>query len=429
MDKDRAGKYTPEQMRRAFCLLFTLMALSRVVALEFSDIYVTLGLPPENRQANLGLTIFPTLIIPVGGEFEGMGQAYTAVARDISFFDANAAASSMLEYTELTFIHNNWIADTSVEGMLYTLRFGDLGLAFGGKFLHVPFTAYDTFARQVAGGRYSEGTVGANVSYNFLRDYYFPGVAVGATAKAVYRYVPASIAANQSAVGFAADAGVLTRFNLLKGFASRTPNFSAGVAARNFGPPVRGEPLPSQVTAGIAYSPIRPLIIATDVIVPVSLAPGVGAEPVAGALGASVQVTPFFSARSGLLLRWAGPRFSLGATLELTDLSIDVNYNLDLATQFVNLDRFSIQGRLNLGDQGRGALQDTVDRLYLEGWNAYAAGNLDTAISRCQEALRLDPTFVPAAELLRISLQTRQLEQDLRSLDLERIGAVRDASE
>ena len=102
-----------------------------------------------------------------------------------------AAASATLEFTELTFVHNNWIADTSIEGVLYTRRANDLGIAAGGKFLHVPFTRYDALSQQVAGGRYSEGTVGLNVSYNFARSYEFPGVAVGATVKTAYRYVPA----------------------------------------------------------------------------------------------------------------------------------------------------------------------------------------------------------------------------------------------
>lgn len=400
-------------------LVFAATSLS---ALEFSEIYASIGGNNEERLANTGLAIFPTLIIPTGGEFEGMGQAYTAVARDASFFDANAAASSSLEFTELTFVHNNWIADTSLEGVLYTRRVNDFGVAVGGKFLHVPFTEYDALSRQVSGGRYSEGTVGANVSYNFARSFEFPGVAVGATLKTAYRYVPAQIAEDQSAVGFAADLGVLSRFDFLKSYSSRTPNFAVGVSARNLGPAVRGEPLPTQVTGGVAYSPVRPVIVATDLIVPLSLAPGVPAPPIGGAAGVSVRITPFFAAQTGVLLRWGGSRISLGATLDLTDISVDVNYNLDLATQFTNIDRFSVQARLNFGDEGRGALRDLVDRYYLEAWKASALGDIETAIEYSQKALDLDPGFTPAAELLQVSLDSRQLERDLRAIDLESIG-------
>ena len=215
---------------------------------------------------------------------------------------------------------------------------------------------------------------------------------------------------------------MLSRFDFLKPYSSRSPNFAVGVAARNFGPPVSGEPLPSRVTTGVAYSPLRAVIVAGDFIVPVSFASGIPASPVAGAIGASVRVTEFFAAQTGVLVRREGSRFSLGASLDLTDLSVDVNYNLDLATQFTNVDRFSVQARLIFGDEGRGALRDLVDRYYLEAWRASALGQLDVAIEYSQKALELDPTFTPAQELLRISLDTRQLQQDLRSIDLESIS-------
>ncbi|MFP4113669.1 MAG: UPF0164 family protein [Spirochaetota bacterium] len=415
--------------RRSILLLAVLTALAtaNVPAIEFSDIYATLG--TADRGRNAGLSIFPTLVIPTGGEFEGMGQAYTAVARDAGFFDANAAGSSTLEFTELTFVHNNWIADTSLEGVLYTRRFGDLGIAMGGKFLHVPFTEYDELSRQVAGGQYSEGTAGINLSYNFLRSFEFPGIAVGLTLKSAYRFIPAQIAPNQSAVGFLADLGIISRFDLLKPYSSRSPNFAVGATARNFGPPVKGEPLPSQITAGISYSPIRPVVIATDVILPVSLAPGVGAPGLSGAVGVSVRVTPFFTVQAGTLLRWEGTRVSLGTTLDLTDLSIDVNYNLDHGTQFTNVDRFSLQARLNFGDEGRRALRDLVDQYYLEAWRASAIGDLEVAIEYSQKALGLDPTFTPAQELLTITLDTRRLQQDLRAIDLESIGETLDETD
>ena len=390
-----------------------------LAAVEFSDIYARIGNADPGRAANTGLTIFPTLIIPSGGEYEGMATAYTAVARDVGFLDANPAGSATLGLTELTFTHNNWIEETYIDGAIYTIRFDDLGLAFGGKFLHVPFTRYNALSDQVASGRYSEGTVGANVSYNFFRDFYFPGLSVGATVKAAYRYVPPAIAPGQSAIGFAADVGILTRLNFLKFYASRSPNFAAGVVAKNFGPPVGGEPLPSQVTAGIAYSPIRPVIIAADFIVPVSLAAGVPSERVAGAVGTAIQITPFFSAQSGFLLKFGGSRLALGSTLTLPDVTIVTNYTLDLVTQFKNFDRLSVQAQLNFGDRGRGELRDTVDQLYLDAWLASVSGELESAVDLLQEALGLDPTFTPASELLILTQRTLDLQDELKAIDLQ----------
>ena len=408
----------------ALRLLFT---AGSAPALELSDIYAQIGITPA-RMGTSGLTVFPTLIIPSGGTFESMGQAYTAVAHDASFLDANPAGSATLELTELSLAHNNWIADSSIESITYTRRFGDLGIAAAGKFLHVPFTHYDTTSRQVSGGRYSEGSVGINASYNLLRSYSFPGISVGATIKTAYRYVPEVIAPNQTIIGFAADIGVLSRFDLFKTYSARTPNFAAGASARNFGPPVGNEPLPSQITTGVAYSPVRPVTVASDLIVPVSLASGVPPSPIGGALGVTVRITSFFAAQTGILLRTGGSRFSMGATLALSDIILDVNYNLDLATQFSSLDRFSVQARLNFGDEGRAATRKLVDEYYLEAWRASAVGKTDLAIEYSQRALDLDPSFSPAARLLQISRETRQLQLDLRAIDLESIGAVDDQS-
>jgi hypothetical protein len=412
-------------MRSRFLLLALvagfILPITNLSALEWSDIYARLGARSDDLIENTGLYLFPTLIIPAGGEFEGMATAYTAVARDVSFLDANPAASATLELTELTFTHNNWIADTYIDGAVYTMRVRDLGLAFGGKFLHVPFTRYG-LSEQLASGRYSEGTVGANISYNFFRDFNYPGLSVGATLKSAYRFVPEIIAPGQSAIGFAADAGVLTRFNFLKYYASRSPNFAAGISARNFGPPVAGEPLPSQVTTGVAYSPIRPLIVAMDVIVPISLAAGVPRERMAGAIGTAVQITPFFSAQTGLLLKWGGTRFALGATLRLPDVTLVTNYTLDLATQFSNLNRLSVQAQLNFGDRGRGTDRDRVDQLYLDAWLLSTAGDLEEAVSLLNEALIIDPTFTPASELLQVTQRSLDLQRELADIDLERLG-------
>lgn len=409
---------------RGLILTLLLLIAHSAAAIDFSDIYASITDGIEEAALNTGLTIFPTLLIPAGGEFEGMGTAYTAVARDVSFLEANAAASSTLEFTEVTFIHNNWIADTSVEGVVSTLRLGDLGLAFGGKFLHVPFTRYNALTEQVASGRYSEGTIGANVSYNFLRSYYYAGLSAGLTAKVIYRTIPQSVAPNQSAIGFAVDLGVLSRFNLFKFYASRDKNFGVGLSIRNIGPPVKEEPLPSQATLGVAYSPVRPVIVATDFIVPFTLSATVPWEGVGAAMGVAVDVVEFFSAQAGLLLRAGGPRITLGADFRLTDVSFNVNYTLDMATQLAAFDRFSVQARLNLGDRGRGLLRDTVDMLYLDAWTQSAAGNLEESIRLASKAYELDPTFQPARELLEITQRTLDLQNELRSIELKDLDSV-----
>ena len=198
-------------------------------------------------------------------------MANTAAARDVTFIEANPSVSSVIEESEFALFHNNLIADTSIEAIGYTTRFGRLGTGFAAKVLHVPFTSYDDFGVQLSTGRYLESIFTSNISYNFFRSFNFDGVAVGANLKGAYRNIPAQIAANQSAGGVMADFGVTTRFDLFKFYAAKARNVAVGAVVRNLGPPVLGEPLPTAFGTGLSYSPIRPLLLAVDVTVPFHL--------------------------------------------------------------------------------------------------------------------------------------------------------------
>ncbi|TVR05198.1 MAG: hypothetical protein EA403_03510 [Spirochaetaceae bacterium] len=371
------------------------------------------------RVRNTGLTVFPTLVIPMGGEYEAMGTAYTAVARDATFFDANPAASSRLNLTELTLMHNNLIADTSMESLVYAVRWGDLGFAVGGKFLHVPFTEYDIIGVQQNSVRYTEMVAGVNVSYNLFNSFNFHGVSIGTTLKAAHRNIPAVIAPGQSAFGVMADVGVLTRFNFLKFYPSRSRNFSVGVTARNLGPPVLDEPLPSSIVAGIAYAPLHPLLLAFDVTTPVVLFSDAPPEEISYAAGLAVQVTDFFAAQTGFQLRGGNPRITLGGRVNVRELGFHANYTLDMTTQTDRIDRFSVMASLNLGDRGRADVQRMVEEYYLDSLAAYAAGEFEATVILASRAVELDPRFTPAQETLATAQRLLDLQ---RQLDAIRLG-------
>ena len=390
-----------------------------IFAQDYSDVYGDASslIADENSffyDPNTGLTVFPILQIPGGGKYEGMGTAYTAVVGDSGFLEANPSASSVLDNTELSLTHNNWIADSRLEGVIYTMRFNDLGIGFGGKFLYVPFTGYDDWGERTGGGYYSESIATANVSYNFFSSYAFYGVAVGANLKIAYRNVPSVRYENQSALAGLLDVGVLTRLNFLKFFASRSKNFSVGIVLKNLGPLVLEEPLPTVLTAGLAYSPLRPVTLAVDLNIPISY--GQEAEAINLAAGLNVSVTDFFSIQSGFQYRGANPRISLGGTVDLERVSFVANYTLDLSTMSDTPDRFSIEAKINLGDEGRLAQRDRVDEYYISGIEEFASGNLEKAIGYFEKALKLDPDFEPAREYL--EEVTRQLKNrdELRSL-------------
>ncbi|WP_455383270.1 UPF0164 family protein [Salinispira pacifica] len=388
-------------------------------AADFADTYgYIVGIFDPQGPQNTGLTVFPTLMIPMGGLSEGMGTAYTAVGRDVGYLESNPAASSVMDYTELAIQHKNLIADANMESMVYTIRLDNLGLGAGLKFLHVPFTGYGSYGQQTTTFRYTETVATLNAAYNFLHGFYFNGLAFGANLKVAYRGEPnvPGLIENQSAFGIMGDAGLLARFNFLKFYPSRTRNFSIGVAAKNFGPPALGEPLPSLISAGIAYSPLRPLLFAFDLNVPVSLLPDVPPAPIGFAGGVDVTITDFFATQAGFLLKGGNPRVSLGADVKLANFALHVNYILDMTTQLGALDNFSVQVRFNFGDRGRAAREKKIEDQYLNALDALAHGDYDTTLKLCREIISVDPSFDPARETIKNVLRSIDLQQQMEQL-------------
>ncbi len=379
---------------------------------------------------NEGLTTLPTLNVPMGGRAEGMGTAFSAVSDDASFIEWNPAGSSRLQRTELAFYHNNWIADSKVEGAVFTTRLGELGLAASGKWLYLPFTEYDEYGDRASKGYYSEAVATLNASYNLLAGYYFTGLSVGANLKGAFRLMPdysddegnviAGSGKSQSVFAPMVDLGSLTRFNVLKFYQAREKNASAAVVLKNMGPPALDEPLPTALTAGVSYKPIRPLLIAFDYSIPINLQDPALSERHYWACGVSTTVTKFLTMRTGLLAKGTNMRFTIGSAVTLMGIDIDINYTLDLLTQLQPLNRVSLGARFNLGDGGRGEKTKKVDELYLRGLEEYANGNLDEAIRYWEEALVLDRGFDPAREGLQTIKAARALEEridDIRRLE------------
>lgn len=370
---------------------------------------------------NQGLTALPVLDVPMGGRAEGMAGAFSAVADDASFLEWNPAGSSMMARTELAFFHNNWIADTKVEGAVFTTRFGDLGLAAGGKWLYLPFTEYNEFGDRASKGYYSEAVAVFNASYNLFSGYYFSGVSVGANLKTALRSVPdysddagnviGGSGADQSAFAPMMDLGLLTRFNLVKLYHARERNASFALVVRNLGAPTMGEPLPTTAVAGLSYRPIRPVLFAFDFSVPVNLQDPDLSEKPYWAAGGSVDITKFLSMRAGLLSKIGNLRITIGSALQLDSIALDVNYTMDLLTQLQPLNRVSVAARFDFGDRGRKERAALVESHYLRGLEAYAGGDNEEALREWEAALKLDPRFDPAREGRAAVLRSKMLEE------------------
>ncbi|MDR0551277.1 MAG: UPF0164 family protein [Spirochaetaceae bacterium] len=376
---------------------------------------------------NAGLTAFPILNVPIGGRYAAVSGAFSAVSSDLTCLESNPAGTATLEQTGLAFFHNNWIADTKVEGAAFAIRFGNLGLGAAGKWLWTPFAEYDDFGKNLSKGYYSEAAGTLNVSYNFFKGYYFEGISVGLNLKGALRSVPdyagsqsesaaAGSGKEQSAFAIMADLGFLTRINLFKPYISNEKNTSFALVFRNYGGDVgAGDPLPAALAAAVSYKPSRALTLSFDAAIPIYIEnfthvdTSLSEKPYFS-FGVSGAITSFLQVSGGFTIKSGGIRAVVGAETKIDSMSFYLNYTLDLVTQLQPLNRVTIGVRFDMGDMGRAAKRAACEKAYLDGVTAYNEGRDDDARANWQEALRIDAKFQPATEALFVLENFEKLE-------------------
>lgn len=387
------------------------------------------------QSANTGLTSFRSLYIPIGGRSEAMAGAFTAMTDDAAFFEYNPAASSLLKQTELSFFHNFWIADSAVDTLIFTQRFSDLGYGAALKTFYIPFTEYNIFGERASSGYYSETTAMLNISYNFFSGYTFKGFAAGGNLKASYRSMPdysdnisgliiPKSGLAQSAAAVMGDFGILMRFNAGKLYSSREPNLNIGIAAHNIGGAWTGfgskiteeNPLPSYISAGIAYKIIKPLTFSLDVQQPFNIKNLFKSELFSGSFGAEYFITDFFAVQAGLLIKGINPKISLGSAVIWKQMLFNVSYSLDLTSSLAPLNKVSLAVKMHLGDRGREKRINEVYTLYKQGLRLYADGELESAIEKWREVLALAPRFDPAKSGIKSAQNSIELQKKIKDV-------------
>lgn len=410
---------------RTFSILFLLIILqiftsenALLYALDYSDISSTLtDLGFFNSSKNEGTTSFRSLLIPIGGRPESLGNAFTGLSDDASYINYNAAASSILSDTQACVYHNSWIADSKMETFAYTTRIDNFGFGVQAGCFYLPFTEYNIFGERVNASYYSETNIAANISYNFLAGYDFKGLALGASIKSAFRSMPdytnndtdAIIPLSglaQSGIALMADIGMMMQFNFLKFFASRTPNVRIGVSVQNLGAGITGigsnkgvqldDPLPTYVGAGMSCQ-FLPVITATfDIKQPFNLQHPDEYEMFSFSGGLILAFTKNFNLLLGTEFKGGNPRFSTGAEFQLSNARLNFNYTLDLTSSFNPINRISISAKILLGDRGRAQRQKMIDELYSKGLDYYANAQWEEAIEVWQAILVLNKRYDPA---------------------------------
>jgi hypothetical protein len=158
------------------------------------------------------------------------------------------------------------------------------------------------------------------------------------------------------------------------------------------------------------------VLIGADVTVPFTPFSPLPSESVGYAVGTAITVTDFFAIRSGFQVKGGNPRVTMGGSVGIQDMTVTINYTLDMTTQLTAFDRFSLQAGFSLGDRGRGEIQERIRTLYLDALQAFAEGDLEETIELTEEVLQLDPRFQPAAETLEMAEQMQSLQNQMESI-------------
>jgi hypothetical protein len=170
-----------------------------------------------------GTTAAQFLKIGIGPRAIAMGSAFTATANDLTAIYWNPAGISYNYSTDAMFNHTNWIADVGYDFAGFSTNVSGVGTL--GAFVSVLKSIDGMMVRTVelpegTGERFDAG--GISIGLSFAREL-TDNFSIGFNAKYIREYIW-----NESAAGFALDAGVLYRIDVLN-------ELRLGASISNFG--------------------------------------------------------------------------------------------------------------------------------------------------------------------------------------------------
>ena len=160
-----------------------------------------------------GTTAAQFLKIGVGPRAIGMGSAFAATADDISAMYWNPAGMAILNKNEVTFNHVDWIANTGLDFAAASVKSEGIGTI--GAFVTIMQTIDGMLVRTTevpegTGELFDAGSMAIGLTFaRSLTDNF----SIGFNAKYIREYIW-----HESAVGFALDAGVLYKIDVLNEF-------------------------------------------------------------------------------------------------------------------------------------------------------------------------------------------------------------------
>ncbi|MDZ7860245.1 MAG: PorV/PorQ family protein [Candidatus Krumholzibacteriota bacterium] len=194
------------------------------------------------RAGEPGTSGFLFLRLGNGARASGMGEAFTAVADDVTGMHYNPAGLAGIEKVELNVTHSEWLMGIRFEQVSIANEMfgGAVGFNFTGLY-YGDLERRGNFPTVAPDGTFSPYDLGASVGYG--RDI-LPDLSAGMSAKLLYQRIDF-----ESATGWAVDLGVIHR--------SRIEGMTFAASLLNLGPQAKfvEEKFypPFQTRLGVAY--------------------------------------------------------------------------------------------------------------------------------------------------------------------------------
>ncbi|HRY30357.1 MAG TPA: PorV/PorQ family protein [Elusimicrobiota bacterium] len=375
--------------------------LSRPLAVISLLSFALLFSPPTGLAENYGTTSGEILKLPVGARAVGMGEAQTALPHDLSASHWNPAGLGTLSSPEISLMHHRLYEDVQQYYALVACPLGALGTPAVG-FNHLTVESFQGFDAQGTPTRPLESRADA-ASLSWGKNL-FSGASdpSGLFGGLTFKFLQEEHA-DVSASGLATDVGFLYRPPLPAapawGWVRRT---SLGLAVKNLGQGPKFDtqtpPLPTEITAGVAYSHFLEgdiLHLALDVRKNAEAGNG-------GAFGVEYGTRDLLALRAGFVTtrdRSAGLR--LGAGFRLRRVRLDYAWS-------ANGDDLDASHRLSLtfqwgtpsSRQDPVLLRDVFNDHLAQGKKWMELGAYDRAVLQFQQALEARPGDPEAHKLL-----------------------------
>jgi len=194
-----------------------------------------LYVPKPVFSSGLGTTTGNFLKMNIGTRAVGMGEAFCALADDVSAMHWNPAGLGFISNPELGTMHTFWLGNISHEylGYLQPISWGTLGM--GISYLHMD--RMERIRRGTVEGKFTVYDIYGGLAYGLpISEFLSLGFNLMALQSKIDR---------DTAYGFSSDLGI--KISTL----NRT--FSFGVSGQNLGITLRGDKLPVNIKAGLAY--------------------------------------------------------------------------------------------------------------------------------------------------------------------------------